>query len=415
MKNRNFEKILIFLFVASWVNLPGLIYEKWSLDSLTAGHGHNLIPYLLPCLALFFAYYFFRSDWSSRFSNPAYGIANMVVNKSTMEDRVLVVLIIYMILINHITAIADSSESNLRMIMPLITAHFFYWLYKRYSYISRIDDMHDFFGQCVFFSILIMLILQLLMFMGFIPGLVDIADADTREKVTNLIQVNGMHIGDTSYTALILLFLLLFYKIKLPNYIIFIGYVIIFLTLAVNQVRGALLPTAILLLLYFCNKLTVRKVIFLGLTLLIGINLYLNNMDHRVFSFESSANERFMLMEKTFDIFLEHPIFGQGSYFAQNLRFGFNTGLVVHNYYLRFLVSYGVVGFAIFLCYLQPLFLRQFRYKDWVGLFVVFSIFSFDAYFVWAMLIIATFHQNDQKQTYLGVQSRQKVRESYNE
>ncbi len=395
MKRINFEKILLFLFVASWVNIPGILYEKWTLDSLTAGHGKNMIPYFLPLLFLFFSYYFYRSEWSARFDNPFYGVAHMIVNKTKTEDKVLGVLIIYMIIINHITAILDSSESNLRMILPLISAHFFYWLYRRYSHISKIDNLKDFFGQCVFFSIFILLCLQMLMFLGFIPGLVDTAGAETNQLIFSFIQVNGMHIASTSFMALILLFLLLFYKIKLPAPIIFMGFVIIFVALIVNQVRGALLPAAILLFIYFLGKLSLRNTLFLIMAASLVLMLYLNNQDHRVFSFDSSATERIILIKKTWEAFIEYPIFGQGSYFAQNLRFGFTTQFVVHNYYLRFLVSYGVIGFIIFLCYLQPLFLRKFRYKDLVGLFVVFSIFTFEAYFLWAILIIATFHNQE--------------------
>ena len=415
MKRIYFEKLILFLFVVSWINLPGVIYEKWSWDFLTNGHGHNLIPYLLPCLLLFFSYYFIRSDWSSRFSNPVYGVANMILNKSTMEDRVLVVLIVYMIVINNITAIIDSSESNFRMIMPLLTAHFFYWLYKRYSYVSKISNVNDFFGQCVFFSILIMLILQLLMFMGFVPGLVDIADAETQLQLQSFIQVNGGHLAITSYVALMLLFLLLFYKIKLPTYVIVIGYVLIFSVLIVNQVRGALLPAVILLLLYFFSKLTIRNTIILGSLVAIVTSFYFNNLDSRIFSFDSSANERVLLLQETFKVFIENPIFGHGSYFTQNLRFGFTTQFVVHNYYLRFMVAYGLVGFVIFLCYFQPLFLRQVRYKYLVGLFVVFSIFSFSTYLYWAILIIATFHQNEQNETTLGVQPQPQAKEPQNE
>lgn len=418
MKFVNFEKIVLFLFVASWVNLPGVIYEKWSLDVLTNGHGKNLIPYFLPCLFLFFSYYFVTSDWNHRFKNPIYGVLTMFLNKSNMEDRLLVILIIYMVFLNHIWAIIDSSESNLRMIMPLITAHMFFWLYKRYSYVSKINNVNDFFGQCVFFAILIMLILQLLMFMGIVPGLTDLYDADSQRKIVGFLQINGKHIATTSFMALILMFLLLFYEIKLPRYVIAVGYVIIFLVLIINQVRGALLPLAALLVLYFCSKLTIRNVTILGVLTALVISLYFNNLDHRVFSFDSSANERLLLMNKTFEAFLEHPIFGRGSYFIQNLRFGFTTKFVVHNYYLRFLTAYGIVGFLIFLCYLQPLFLRKLRYKYLVGLFVVFSIASFDAYFIWAFLIIATFHQieiNDQKTIDLGVQTRQLTRASHNE
>lgn len=397
MRRIYFEKVLFFLFVASWVNLPGIIYEKWSLDLLTNGHGKNLIPFLLPSLMLFFFYYYLRSEWSIRVSNPLHGLTNLIINKTSMEDRVLLVLIIYMIIINHSNAILNSSESNLRMIMPLISSHFFYWFYKKYSMVSNIKNLNDFFGKSVFFSIMLILVLQMLMFLGIVPGLVDEADADTQQKLTNFIQVNGSHIAQSSYTAIILLFLILFYKIKLPKYILLGGLLLILTALMVNQVRGALLAGAILLILYFVSKITLRNMFILGLMTLLAVMFYLSNIDSRIFTFDASASERIFLFEKTFEIFVENPIFGHGSYFAQNLRFGFSSKLIVHNYYLRFLVAYGIIGFIIFLCYLQPMFLRRFKYKYFVGLFVIFSIFTFDAYFYWAMLIIAVFHQNDVK------------------
>jgi len=405
IKRMNFEKLILVLFIMSWINLPGVIYEKWSLVFLTNGHGKNLIPYLLPALSLFFSYCFIRSDWNGQFKNLLYGRATMIINKSTMEDWVFVVLLVYMVMINLITAIIDYSESNFRMIMPLITAHFFYWLYKRYSNISKIVNVDVFFAQVVFFSILCMLIIQILMFIDIVPGLTDPFSADNQQKLGNFIQVNGKNLGFTSYTALILLFLLLFHKFKLPTYIIVTGYVVIALALVINQTRGALLPAVCLVFLYFSTKLSLRRAVILGSLIAILMFLYLNNLDHRVFSINSSAQERIFLISRTIDVFSESPIFGRGSYFVQNLRFSFiDQNFVVHNYYVRFLTAYGLFGFMIFLCYLQPLFLKRFTFKNLVGLFVVFSICTFETYYMWSFLIIATFHQNEQKRTAVAAQ-----------
>ena len=46
------HKILFFLFIAAWLNLPGLIYERFGLDSLLAYHGKNLIPFFIPVLVI---------------------------------------------------------------------------------------------------------------------------------------------------------------------------------------------------------------------------------------------------------------------------------------------------------------------------------------------------------------------------
>ena len=85
----------------------------------------------------------------------------------------------------------------------------------------------------------------MLMFLGFIPGLVDVTAADTRkEKLFNF-----LHTGQwSSYSFLLLLwpsfflFLLLFYKIKLPVPVYLWDLFLYLLALLVNQVRGHYCP-----------------------------------------------------------------------------------------------------------------------------------------------------------------------------
>ena len=162
-----------------------------------------------------------------------------------------------------ITAIMDSSESNTRMIMPLISAHFFYWLYRRYSNVSVVSHLEVYFIKCVFFSMFIMLMTQLLMFAGIMPGLTDAFGVEIVQKIFTFIRVDGMHIGYTSYIALLLLFLLLYHNISVSSYLRVSGYITLFLVLVINQTRGAILPAIIILAIYFCRTLSVRNVVVL--------------------------------------------------------------------------------------------------------------------------------------------------------
>jgi hypothetical protein len=141
-----FERILVFIFVLSWVNFPKIVYDKFSWDFMTAYHGKNLFPFLLPIILLFVIYAYLRSDWSARYKNPFIGFFTMLINRSTIADQLFIILVCYMVLINYLTAIIDQSDANFRMVLPIITAHFFYFFYTRYSQLSIIDNINTYFA-----------------------------------------------------------------------------------------------------------------------------------------------------------------------------------------------------------------------------------------------------------------------------
>ena len=406
MKRILFERILLFLFVLSWVDLPRIIYEKFSWDFMLAYHGKNLFPFLIPAVLLFIVYYYLRSDYSLRHRNDVYGFLTMLISRYTVVDIIFILLISYMIFINYLTAIIDQSDVNFRFILPLVSAHFFYFFYVRFSQVTLINNIHSYFSKYVVIAIFIVLIFQLMMFAGVVGGLTDAYTSEVEQKIVGFVRVDGKHIGISSYLAVILLYLMLFKITNLSIYYRLTLFLTLFLTLIINQTRGALLSALIILLGYMFYNLNSpnNKKYFIGIIFLVVIAwlLYAEYSDHRLFLFDSSANARWYLIEQTFDSFLESPLFGHGSFYVQNLRFGEGVDQqIVHSYYLRFLTSYGVIGFIGLLFYWKVMFVNKYSYKNLLGLSTVFLIATFEPYLIWATYIIAIFSRIDQKKPHV--------------
>lgn len=404
MKRILFERSLLFLFVLSWVDFPRIIYEKFSWDFMVAYHGKNLFPFLIPVVLLFMVNYYLRSDFPLRHRNYLHGFFIMLISRHTVADTVFILLISYMILINYLTAIMDQSNANFRFILPLVSAHLFYFFYVRFSQVTVINNIHSYFSKYVVFAIFLVLIFQLMMFFDIVGGLTDAHTSKVTQKIFSFIRVDGLHLGISSYLGVILLYLMLFHITNLAIYYRLILFATLFSTLVINQTRGALLSALIILLGYLFYKLNSpkNKKYFIGVIFLVVIVwlLYIEHSTHRIFLFDSSANARWYLIKQTFDAFLESPLFGHGSFYIQNLRFGQGIDQqIVHNYYLRFLTSYGVIGFIGLLFYWKIMFVNKFSYKNLLGILVVFMILTFEVYLIWAIYIIAIFSRIDQRKS----------------
>ncbi len=382
-----------------------MVYEKFSWDFMVAYHGKNLFPFLLPALLLFVIYTYVRSVLSTRHNNYLYGFLVAPDHQSAIIDKLFIILLAYMLLINYSTAIINQTEWNFRFILPLISAHLFYFFYVRYIRVTNINNIDTYFYKCVVFAIFLILILQLLMFSGVIPGLTAVYSSEIYEKIFNCIRVDGEHIGYTSYLGTILLYLMLFHGKKLPIYYCAVVYLTLFSVLIINQTRGALLIAITLLFCYFISLKNIRTFISaLSVAILLSVVFWFLCVDgsaHRVLSYDSSAQARVHLMVETVNVITgEGLMFGNGSFFTQNIRFGKTIDQqIVHNYYLRFLASYGLIGFAIFLYYFKHLFANKLSYVNIIGLFVIFSIFTFEPYLMWSIYIIAIFSRVDQVKT----------------
>ena len=115
--------------------------------------------------------------------------------------------------------------------------HYIYRFREEYNlchdYKESLYKSHNSIGRAIFFtSITIIFGFSILILSNFIPTI-----------------IFGLLTGLAMFIALLAVLTLL------PKLIIFMGFVLIFVALIVNQVRGALLPAAILLLLYLLGKL----------------------------------------------------------------------------------------------------------------------------------------------------------------
>jgi hypothetical protein len=388
----NLERCLVFLCVASWVKLPGVFYEKMGWDFFLSHHGHNLFPYFLPIIGYFIIYFFYRTYVLSDQKNIFHAIGSVNLR---VEDKFFIVIVLYMLIVNNFTGIYYNLDSNLRMILPMIMGHFFYFFYIRFTNITVIPNVHHFFVFCLTLSILIILLMQLAMFAGLMPGITNMVVTDVFLKLISFERVNGLHIGFSSYVSVFLLFILLFHKPFINNLYLSIIYVSLFLVIIANQTRGAILIAITLILLSLFKGITISKFFCIAFLVVFTIILFLLYSDNRLFNlFDSSGNHRLNLMFHAIDAFIQNPIFGYGSEaVAKNIRYIHSDGhsMVVHSYYLRFLMAYGYVGIIIFLIYYKSMFVNRLTYINLIGLFVIFAIYTFETYLYHFAYIAAVF------------------------
>lgn len=401
-----FEKLLLFFLIVSWVDFPRIIYDKFSLDTMTAFHGKNLLPFFGLGLILFVVYSYCRSAHFTKFKSITISFFIFISSCLDKNDRLAILFILYMILVNVFSAMINHSDFNFRMVIPIFFAHCFYFFYKRFSEITVIDNIHAYFFKYVVYIISTILLFQLAMFMGLVPGVTQGFSPEIIPKITNFIRVDAEHIGYTAYLAIILLYILLFMYEKIPNYQLISIYFLIFSVLVINQTRGAILIGSILLLNFFLFSIKLNgylKFFFLTALFLTIWLFFENSFTHRIFilsTVDTSASARVFQMIETFKHALESPFFGYGSYYAQNLRFG-DANQIVHSYYLRLFVSYGLIGILIFLFYFKSLFASKLTHKSIMGLFVIFGIFTFEPYLMWAVYLIAVFSNFSNKKNSL--------------
>jgi len=415
----NFEKILLFLFVSSWINLPGIFYEKFSWTILTAYHGHNIIPYFLPVLAVFVLYFLLRLITGLKFTNIYQVLQGL---RFHIEDIFFLILIGTMVLINYITSVTNGNDPNLRMIFPIIWAHFFYFFYIRFAYISIIPNVQNYFIKSVLFACFLIIILQLLMNFGIIPGLSDPFSAEIIWKYLHFVRVNAAHIGFTSYLVFFILFILLNYKtnIVLSPFLYYSLISLILLILAMNQTRGAILGVVIVLLATLLNNFNIKKMLLLISILILSYFAYQKSKEVKVFSnetivadqlvkeykisehrvinlYDSSGRERIDLYIFAIKTFLEKPIIGHGSSIAGELRFVSKEGRfrsIVHSYYLRIMQAFGLVGLLCLLAYLKSMFFHKYNFLNFMGILVIFIIFSFETYLYHWITLLAVFNRH---------------------
>ena len=127
IKRTLFEKLLLFFLIVSWVDFPRIIYDKFSLDTMTAFHGKNLLPFFGLGLILFVVYSYCRSAHFTKFKSMTISFFIFLSSRLDKSDRLALLFILYMILVNIFSAMINNSDFNFRMVIPIFFAHCFYY------------------------------------------------------------------------------------------------------------------------------------------------------------------------------------------------------------------------------------------------------------------------------------------------
>lgn len=410
-----FEKILICLLALSWVNLPRMLYRQMSWDSMTAYHGNGLIPYFLPVILLLLGYLYCRSDFFLKSSNHILGFSNMMINTITDDDKLFLLLVFYILLLESFNIIFFNTNLNFRILLPLFWGHIYYLIYKNFQHLSVINNVKNFFLKSLVFWFFCMMVLQILMPSGEFR---DISYGFINGILFDITQTDGRHQGFISYSAVIFLFIMLYYKrdINIPLFYTIIAYASIFYVLMINQTRGAILPAIILLAFFLVSgRRTDLKNLYSIIVVGIVISIFiLLNDSHRLISLGSSGIERLFLIQKTVLSLFDSLLFGLGADNARNLRFG-PQNHAVHSAWILFLVSYGILGFIILIVYYVKIFLNKISAKNIIGLFIIFVMFLSETYLYYSIYLIPALAIKVNKDNFLFQDRMKKNRRNYYE
>jgi len=389
------EKTLLAIFLVSWLDIPRIFYDKYSLDFMTAWHGKNLFPFFAYILPIFLVYIFLRAEKNKSFDRPFLELVKTSYKNFKLEDRLFIYLFSYLIFTEAISWFT-TSQFSLRMIVPLFFGHAYLYLYRNFKNVSIVNNIDSYFTKVVITLSILVFIFQILMFFGIVPGLANEYSNEQLYKILHFIRVDGLHIGLTSYIATIALYIVLFRSQIINSLFCYFSLLVISLVLIINQTRGAIIIAILIFFAFLIRQLkkafsywTIGVFVIFLITITITIILAHDILDHRIFNYsDSSAMARVDLILKTFDVFRDNPLLGYGQHFGEHLRFGHENQLV-HSYLMRFLVAYGVLGFIFLSLYYKSIFLGKPTYINFVGLGVVFSISLFEPYFIWATYLIA--------------------------
>jgi len=381
MNRKNFDAILVFLFLCSWINFPKYFYEKYQVDLPGDIHGQNLLPYFLPVLLACGFYVCFqrpiRLVWPQYFLKSSLGWAALIV--------------FYVAVLDIFYVYFESGDYYPRMTLPILWMFIFFFTGIKLVERIKVKDPYCYFVRASCYAAVAIALLQLFSFIGWTPGLREMYEGRVTEVLLSGGRLAVFHENMSSYVCCLGIFVLLFFpehKIsKKWQTVIFILFtVVIFL----NQTRGAMmLIFALCFVRFFVFK---RRDFIYSFSLIfysaVGFYIIFQYFggDHRVFDLDdSSAIERIELFYFSVDNFLRNPVFGIGAHSesVQTLE-----GHNVHIYYLRLLVAYGLIGFLLFSRSYFSLYRSTNIGKAVLCCAFVFYVASFETYLYWYYSIL---------------------------
>ena len=355
-------QVLLFLFAASWLNVPGMLYERFSFHKFLAYHGHDLFPFFIPVLLVFIVF----TAEMSRLSKEKTFI------KFSVQDLSFLILCILILFLEVLHSGSIGTKFSFNLFLPIFTFYGFYFLYSRYSYLVRSTDPTLRLLHYSVYLLVFLLCIHLLGYLGFVPHFRAYGGSSALaiELLTNLTRVDVLQANTSSYYAVFLIFIILFW----------------------NQSRGAMVTLVLVLFIKLLETERITtfyktSILLFSFTLLTTLAVMFANS--RLFNFaDSSGLERMTLIFSAVTQIMEYPFLGLGADFEQNFRFGFASKVVVHSWILRFTIGYGIVGFALILFTYLKMFNQRINFSLIASLGLVAGIMIFETYLFWWLSLL---------------------------
>ena len=382
-------KVLLFLFAASWLNVPGMLYERFSFNKFLAYHGHDLFPFFIPVLLVFIVI----TAEMSRLSKEKTFI------KFSVQDLSFLILCILILFLEVLHSGSIGTKFSFNLFLPIFTFYGFYFLYSRYSYLVRSTDPTRRLLHYSVYLLVFLLCIHLLGYLGFVPHFRAYGGSSSLaiELLANLTRVDVLQANTSSYYAVFLIFIILFFR-KLLNFRAFtltLFFSLALLMLFWNQSRGAMVTLVLVLFIKLMETERITTfyktlILLFSFTLLTSLAVIFANS--RLFNFaDSSGLERVTLIYSAVTQIMEYPLLGLGADFEQNFRFGFASKVVVHSWILRFMIGYGIVGFVFILFTYLKMFNQRINFGLLASLGLVLGVMIFETYLFWWMSLLPVF------------------------
>lgn len=379
------HKILFFLFIAAWLNLPGLIYERFGLDSLLAYHGKNLIPFFIPVLVILLI--------------GLFHLNYQYQNKSALYVKKDFLIFYFMISILICIELVNSGIYGYRFLMrtiqPIIFLYFFYFFYDKYSIYINSPNGERLINYSIYVLVAICII-HLGGYLGLFPhyrGTAGESSIEGVEALASLKRIDTIQLNLSSYYALFLISITLFFwrGSSLGKWFRLFAFAVAFLVIYWNQTRGALYITFA----FFAYKLLLINMpifirIIMSLVFVLGILVMAFTFsDLRIFDLvDSSGLERILMVIMSYEQIIQYPFLGMGAGFELQFRLPAINPKLMHSYILRYAIAYGLIGFITILIFYLSLHRKIKNKYLLVSLGLFLGIGLFETYIQWWLSLV---------------------------
>ncbi len=316
--------------------------------------------------------------------------------KFSVQDFTFLVLLILIIFLEILHPGSIGTKFSFNLFLPIFTFYGFYFVYSRYSYLIRSTDPTLRLLHYSIYLLVFLMFIHLLGYLGFVPHFRAYGGSSSLaiELLSNLTRVDVLQANLSSWYAVLLMFLILFFRklLNINTYILVLFFSLAFLMLFWNQSRGAMVTLLLVLFIKLLETERIRtlyKILILSFSFSLLIILALILADSRLFNLiDSSGLERLTLIYGALDQIMKYPFLGLGADFEQNFRSGFASKVVVHSWILRFMIGYGVVGFVLIVFTYLKMFNQRINWSLIASLGLVLGIMTFETYLLWWLSLL---------------------------